>query len=234
MAFGLYELDTERLIRRILRPGDHFVDAGANIGYFTMLGARLVGPGGRVDAFEPQPDNRARLKDHLERNGLSQRVRVCESALGDRSGTVKIHFYMEGANHGSSTLFAQPGAHTRAVQVPMQRMDEVLGDEGVEVKLVKMDIEGAEPLAVAGMAGLLRCKNPPQIICEYNPAQASVAGFAPREFIDRILAIQPRYGVYRVGVGVKRIEPTDTVLGSLRQGNLLFRVGSSLKEDSAG
>src|SRR5688572_4106742 len=70
MAYGLYELDTARLIRRLLRGGDHVVDCGANIGYFTMLAATRVGPGGKVDAFEPQADNFERLRENLRRNDL--------------------------------------------------------------------------------------------------------------------------------------------------------------------
>src|SRR5258705_8911400 len=65
MAVGLYELDTLKLIRRVLRRGDHFVDCGANLGYFTLAAARAVGPRGRVDAFEPDPINRARLEKNL-------------------------------------------------------------------------------------------------------------------------------------------------------------------------
>src|SRR5215208_5948792 len=74
MAFGLYELDTARVIKKLLTRGDHFIDAGANIGYFTLLTANIVGPNGRVDAFEPHPLNRARLLDHLRENRLEGRV----------------------------------------------------------------------------------------------------------------------------------------------------------------
>jgi FkbM family methyltransferase len=229
MAFGLYELDTERLIRRLLRPGDRFIDAGANIGYFTLLAASLVGAHGRVDAFEPQPDNRGRLIDHLQRNGLADRVRVHALALGDRESEVAIHYYTQGYNHGSSTLFAQPGANTHTTQVPMRRMDDVLLHSAGEcdtdrIRLIKMDIEGAEPLAVAGMTRLLQSEHPPAIICEFNAQQANVAGFAPRETIDRILAAQRRYHVHWVGARLRRIDPTDAQLARLRQGNLLFQV----------
>ncbi len=226
MAFGLYELDTERLIRRLLRPGDRFVDAGANIGYFTLLAASIVGPEGHVDAFEPQPDNRARLIDHLARNGLADRVRIHPIALGDHEGQVTIHCYTQGHNHGSSTLFAEPGAATNATRVPMRRMDDVLiqaAPPPPRVHLVKMDIEGAEPLAVAGMTRLLQAEHPPAIICEFNPEQARIAGFPPRETIDRLLAAQPRYYVHWVGARPKRIDPTDERLAGLRQGNLLFQ-----------
>src|SRR5690242_20490556 len=59
MAFGLYELHTYRLLKSLQTPGMHFVDCGANLGYFTLLAARWVGETGKVDAFEPDPINRA-------------------------------------------------------------------------------------------------------------------------------------------------------------------------------
>src|SRR3954465_407097 len=76
MAYGLYELDTARLIKRLLKPGDHFVDCGANIGYFTLMAARCVGPSGNIDAFEPQAANFERLSANLRRNHLADRVRL--------------------------------------------------------------------------------------------------------------------------------------------------------------
>src|SRR5205085_11707458 len=76
MAVGLYELDTARLIRRLLKPGSHFVDVGANLGYFTLLAAKWTAPTGRIDAFEPDPINRQRLENHLRANNLSDRVRI--------------------------------------------------------------------------------------------------------------------------------------------------------------
>lgn len=225
MAFGLYELDTERLIRRLLRPGDRFVDAGANIGYFTMLAATLVGETGRVDAFEPQPDNRARLIEHLQNNNLSDRVRVHALALGDRDDTVIIHYYTDRLNHGSSTLFAEPDAATQRANVPMRRMDDELADGDTSpVRLVKMDIEGAEPLAIAGMTTMLTAEHPPAVVCEFNPSQARVAGFEPGEFVRRVLEAQPRYAVYRVGWRLKRLNDPLGALPGLGQCNLLFNV----------
>lgn len=70
MAAGLYELETARLLRRILKPGMHVMDAGANIGFFTCRMARQVGARGRVDAIEPDPKNRARLEENLARNRI--------------------------------------------------------------------------------------------------------------------------------------------------------------------
>jgi FkbM family methyltransferase len=217
MAYGLYELDTALVIKKLLRPGDVFVDAGANIGYFTMLAARL---GGRVHAFEPHPLNRARLVDHLRDNQLAHLVTVHTEALSDKRGIATMHMPPPDAgNHGEASLFGVG----EAVEVATARMDEVLA--GTKPTLIKLDVEGAEPLVVAGMTALVQGEDPPPIIAEYNIDTARRAGFAPTEFIDRLLKLQPRY---RVGViGSRRsAQPIHVQLATHAVANLLFRVAS--------
>src|SRR5205814_6720257 len=91
MAVGLYELDTARQIRRLLKPGSHFVDVGANLGYFTLLAAKWTGPAGRIDAFEPDPLNRQRLEEHLRENKLADRVWVHPIAASSHAGQVELN-----------------------------------------------------------------------------------------------------------------------------------------------
>ncbi len=225
MAFGFFELDTARLLRKLLRPGDHFVDGGANIGYFTLMAARIIGPTGRIDAFEPQPQNRARLVAHLDKNGLGDRVRVHPVALSDSAGEMMIHSYSDADhNHGCSSLFPETGVATIAHPVATVRMDEAIA--GTKPRLIKMDLQGAEPLAVTGMTRLLRADEPPMIVTEYSPSCAQTAGFKPRELVDRILTLQPSYRVFNIGRQLKQIDPTDDVLHSLMgsggEVNLLF------------
>jgi FkbM family methyltransferase len=223
MAYGLYELDTARLIKYILNPGDHFVDAGANIGYFTLSAARFVGASGRVDAFEPQPQNLARLRTNLARNNLSDCVRVHPVALSDRAGEVQIYTAADDVdNHGTSSIFREAAwdASGRAVQsiaVRAERMDEMLA--GTKPTLIKMDVEGAEPLVAGGVSGLLETS--PQIILEFNPGKAAVAGFAPDEAVKRLLAAQPNYEIFAIDWRLKRVTIDD--LSKLRQMNLLLR-----------
>ena len=233
MAYGLYEVSVRRAIERVLRPGDHFVDAGANIGVFTLLAARLVGDGGRVDAFEPEPHNRGRLVDHLRINHVGQWVRVHEAALADAAGEAWIHFLGEaaggesGANHGCSTLYPGPtaansgAAGADATRVRTVRLDDVL--QGTRPRLIKMDIEGAEAAAVEGMAGLLTTDSPPTIIGEVNPSQAAAAGVAPSQWVRRAVAMQPRYRVYRLGVRPTLLTDLDE-LDTGGQQNVLLRV----------
>lgn len=220
MAYGLFERQTERVLRKLLRPGDHFVDGGANIGYFTLKAAQLVGERGRVDAFEPQPDNRARLLKNIEVNKLVGRIDVHDVALSDRPGEVMIHFFTsgDGKNHGCSTIVPPEGAQTRATAVRTVRMDEHL--RGTTPRLVKLDIEGAEPLAVRGMTGLLQSPKPPAVIIEW--AGHAPAEFGPRGAVGLLLEAAPQYQVFVVGARLKRIDPTAEALQLLRACNLLL------------
>ncbi len=192
MATGLYEAPTARFIRRTLRRGDHFVDGGANIGYLTLIAAQRVGPSGRVDAFEPQPENRARLVENLRRNQLT--VHVHDQALSDHAGEAYIHRYDDPQGHlthGSSSLFADVSVPSHSDVVRTVRLDEVLA--GTSPRLIKLDIEGAEPLAIQGMSRLLRVEHPPILIVEHNPTQAKIAGFAADDWLTQLRRIQPRY-----------------------------------------
>ena len=217
MAFGLYELDTARVLRRLLRAGDTFVDGGANIGYFALLAAKAVGPGGRVHAFEPQPDNRRRLAEHVAANGFQSVIDIHPVALSDRPGAVQLHTYANPAsNHGQSTMFVLPGTETRSVSVETVRLDDYLPD--IAPRLIKLDIEGAEPMAISGMAETLR-RHRPAIIVELNAATLGRAGFSVQEPIERLLGAVPEYRVQVIGW---RLAPLRDV-HRLGEVNLLFR-----------
>ena len=225
MAYGLYELTTARLIKSILRPGDHFVDGGANIGYFTLMAAQAVGTSGRVDAFEPQPENRARLVEHLKRNDLSGRVNIHELALGELDSKIEIKFYEgDGVNHGCSSIYERTNATViSATNVSMRRMDQVL--VGTSPRLVKLDIEGAEYAAVLGMEGLLKnAECPMHIITECNYSAHANHGALPEDFVKKVLSFNSNYGVYAIGTKLKRLDPNRLAeqTGG-RECNLYFR-----------
>lgn len=225
MAFGLYELSLAKVLKQTLKTGDHFIDGGANIGYFTMMAAHLVGPSGRVDAFEPEPSNRARLLEHLERNGLTQRVNVHPVALSNQDGQATIYkpqFTGGGSgNHGSSSLFDPGEGDTTATPVPTVRMDEHLA--GTSPKLIKLDLEGAEPLAIEGAAGLLTSEHPPVLVCEYSPHQSQIAEHTADDVLFKAWSVQPRYTGYLVGAGLKRIDPDNITATVTKQCNVLLQ-----------
>ena len=224
MAFGLYEKDTARALARLLKKGSHFADVGANLGYFTLLAARKVGDGGRVDAFEPDPANRARLIDHLQLNALADRVSVHPAAASDAPGTLPLYHPTAGAhNHGESSFFPSqfgPDAPSAtATAVPTVRLDAAL-DRVPDV--VKLDVEGAELAAIRGMAGWLTSPRPPALIVEHNPRSASAAGYAPGDLFRAVLQCNLAYRCRWIGLRLWDV-PTPAALDAIaRQGNVLY------------
>ena len=223
MACGLFELDTYRTLARLVRPGHHVVDCGANVGYFTLQAARLAGPIGRVDAFEPDPLNRQRLEQNLAANAMADRVKVHAVALSDEDAWATLYHPTEGArNHGESSLFAPEGDQPAdAFSVPTARLDAVL-DRTPDV--IKMDIEGAELAALRGATGLLAAPGAPQWIIEHNVDSARAAGHRPGDLLRFLRTHRPGYRAYWIGWRLSEFHSPEQIDATPRQGNILYRV----------
>lgn len=142
------------LLRRVLRPGDVFIDAGANIGIYTVLAARLVGKLGRVISVEMMPDTAVRLDAHVLLNGL-ENVEVRRAALSDIGGQVVVAT-VHPEKYGQATIGAdsQSFGTGRQISVRTTTLDEVTA--GLHrVRLMKIDLEGAELAALRGGTALL-------------------------------------------------------------------------------
>lgn len=220
MAFGLYELETAKLIQRLLRPGDHFVDGGANLGYFTLMASQRVGPQGRVDAFEPDPMNRQRLLDNLARNGSPACVTVHPKALGDREGHATLHRPdPQRGNHGMASLFASEDlSDTDTVSVELTTLDAAL--PSASPRLIKLDLEGAEAQAIEGMRRIVTSPNPPHVILEHNPTSSQAAGVSSTGVVRRLMELQPRYRARIIDFPSKRLDPSLAGLAERGQVNV--------------
>ncbi len=139
-----WEQDVLRYLGSVVRPGMTVVDVGANVGFHTVSLARLVGPAGRVYAFEPLEPTLQLLTANLWRHGCANTT-VHAAAVLDRTGRVWIEPDPEGFS----------GAHLseQGFEVDAVRLDDVLGDAVVDV--MKIDVEGAEPLVLEGAAELI-------------------------------------------------------------------------------
>ena len=215
MAYGVYELETVRLIRRILKPGMWFVDGGANVGYFSLLADSLVGPTGRVDAFEPDPFNRSRLEQHLRENN-ARVTRVHPFALAAMRTILKLYRPAEG-NHGMSSVYSDHNSSDLSFEVETVRLDELL--ETVP-HLIKLDIEGSELAAIEGASAILRSDHAPDLIIEHNPASAHAGRYAPGDIFNLLVSLQPAYRVYWIGWRLGRIENAGALNQIQRQGNI--------------
>lgn len=159
-----YEREVAAVFRRLLRPGGRVVDVGANIGYFTMLAAHLVGAGGSVLAVEPNAHNARMIEASRQANGFGQ-VRVVQLAAGLAPGLLVLN--RTHSNGTTSRVPDEAAALLGAETVGCAPLDSLLGaDERVD--FIKVDVEGAEYLALAG-GGRAIARSRPLIVSEFSP-----------------------------------------------------------------
>ena len=152
MAGGSYEPHMTAVFESHVAPGAHVVDVGANVGYFTLLAARLAGPTGRVTSFEPNPENVRLLLASLSRAPEGAPVEVLPVGLSDRRGAALFSTHV-GSNGG---LRPDLDPLAAASVIATFRLDDLV--EGVD--LLKIDVEGAEALVVRGALGVLERDRP--------------------------------------------------------------------------
>lgn len=174
---GYYEPQETALVRSILRPGMSFVDVGANWGYYTLLAASLVGPNGRVLSLEPEPRQFSILQENVARSKLGQ-VTVLQLAAAHEPGTLALASYAEdGGNYGISRIVANDDGQESVVQVSSDSLDHILRQQNLfSIDLMKMDIEGAEAFAIAGLEESLAEKSIKHLLLELHPIQLAEHG----------------------------------------------------------
>lgn len=152
---GTYEMELQQAIQHWVQPGQVVYDLGANVGYVSLLFARAVGPQGQVFAFEPLPANQARLRQNLELNP-GQPVQLVLAAAAEKSGRAAF------ALHGSDDMGRLQTGNTssaQTIEVETIALDDFVSSHPAP-HLVKIDVEGAEVLALQGMHTLLRTAKP--------------------------------------------------------------------------
>jgi FkbM family methyltransferase len=185
----------ERISRhfvRLLRPGDHVVDVGANVGYFTFAAAHLVGPAGRVTAFEASPRMHPALRANAARNRVTQ-IELHGVAVSDARGEVQFHAAPP-SHTGLSSLRKLPDA-SATYTVPTLALDDLL-DTLPPVRLVKLDVEGAEMRVLRGMRKLLE-RDRPFLISEVNDQFLRELGASSAELCAHLEAAG--YRLQRIG-----------------------------------
>ena len=149
---GSYEYDKRILFERTVTENAVVFDLGAHVGFYTLLASVLVGPGGRVFAFEPFPANLVYLKAHLRLNNADN-VTVVEAAVSDKCGTA---FFAEGPTRSMGHI--SPNGR---LQVETVAMDELVAKGELPAPdYIKIDIEGGETLALSGAQSVLARSHP--------------------------------------------------------------------------
>lgn len=184
-AHGYEDRLTELLVAAA-PPGATVVDGGAHIGLHTIMASRLVGPTGRVFAFEPDPYNYAALRANLARSGCTN-VAASPKALGAAPRRATLHQSLGTISTSLSAREPKYGPF-RQLQVEITSLDHELADAPDGPLVVKLDLEGSEPGALDGMTSLA---GRAQLVCivEVNPEALACAGSTPADVIERLRAL---------------------------------------------
>lgn len=189
---GLYEPDVvEYLISRIL-AGMVVIDIGANIGFFSLLMADLVSPTGEVLCYEPNPTTFEQLKKNIALNPYSN-ITPIQSAISNTTGTGRMSVLEDSA---LNTLALVKGGED--IEIPLETLDASLRAHAVSrCDLIKIDIEGAEFLAVQGMKNTITLNPNIEFVIEVHPSQIEQLGGKVQEFLRFFVDLE--FTVYKLG-----------------------------------
>jgi FkbM family methyltransferase len=152
---GKYERAVQDVLTDNLRRGDGFLDVGANIGFFTLLAARLVGTRGSIHAFEPIPANADLMRRNLRINGF-RNVTVVQKAVTDAVGLASIWLTDHPGGATLTSVGTVPNDAVTQAQVQTTSLDKWLPESrATGIRLIKIDVEGAELAALHGMRNLV-------------------------------------------------------------------------------
>lgn len=194
---GTYEPDLQDAAKHFIKPGMTVYDVGANIGYISLLAARLNSPDGRVIAFEALPANIQRLTQNVTLNQLEKRVSVQHAAVVDTVGKVTFYMHRSGAMGKAAGSAGRDEQYQQSIQVDGIALDDFIFKQNQpKPDLVKLDIEGGEGMALAGMSRTLQ-EIRPVFLIELHGEQAA------RQVWDILTA--NHYNLHRMRHGFPKI-----------------------------
>ena len=174
---GWYDKGQTDFFKHILKPGMVFIDIGANIGYFSLIAASIVGSAGKVVAFEPDDEHFDLLRRNIENNNYKN-ITPIKMAVSDTTGVVE--FYRNPVNLCAHSLIESEGYSM--VKVAATTLDDFFHDERIDV--IKIDVEGAEPIALRGMRGVIRNNKNLILVSEFFPEGLSRSGYKPEQYLQ--------------------------------------------------
>jgi FkbM family methyltransferase len=172
-----------RLFRELLKPGMVVIDVGANIGYFSLLASSLVGPDGRVHAFEPDPVNCGLLKKSVRMNRASN-IEVVQAALSNNDNPISL--FLNSNNKGDHRIWEATGESRTRITVKAMTLDSYLNETGTIPTFIKIDVQGAEGYVLEGMKETLARRAPAYLILEFWPEALRKCETDPKRVIEQI------------------------------------------------
>lgn len=162
---GIHEPAETELVKKEIKEGAVVIDIGANIGYFSLIFAKLAGPSGKIYAFEPESENFAILQKNIQANGYSNVVMI-NKAVADRNQVLK--FYLSKSDGAKHSLINSDDSG-KYVEIPAVSLDEYFSGDSLKADFIKIDIEGAEIKALDGMRKFINSQGNLKMLIEFAP-----------------------------------------------------------------
>jgi FkbM family methyltransferase len=219
---GTYEPFTTALFKKLLpKEGMTVVILGANIGYFTMIAARQIGHRGKVIAFEPEPSSYELMVKNAQLNGFDN-ILTISKAVSDHTGVTRLfippHLTKPGESRSVSRIIGGEEGYD-SISVETTDLDSFFRNRECSIDVIKMDIEGAEVLALQGMNDVLKNNPHIKIITEFNPKALKRAGSLPQQYLNSLLGLG--FKLYRINEEHNNLEPiidTEVEVNMLENG----------------
>ncbi len=218
---GAFEAVESYLFTRLLRPGMTVIDAGANIGQYTLLAATAVGSTGSVHSFEPVPEVFALLRHHVGLNRLGN-VRLNRIALWNEDSTVTLGLPRDDVYNAGSWTVGTTESQSPPVTADAIRLDTYAARQNLQrVDVIKMDIQGAEPFALAGAHKLLAQWHPTLMMEIHRPSLRAL-GSSPEQLWEELSHFG--YRAWRIRPSLKNSGPVAN-LDAVDFENFFFHCG---------
>jgi len=205
-----FEVAETEFFRSTVRRGQVVLDVGANIGYFTLLFAKQVGPGGHVFSFEPSPANIAILEKNVAENGYHN-VTIVPGAVSDQPGRLRL--FLSEQNLGDHRIY-DSGDGRASVEVEALTLDGFFKDGRPKIDVIKMDIQGAEFGALKGMRRIFSANPHVIMLMEFWPFGLRRFGVGPEPLL-RLLA--------EYGLAIRELDEKSPRLKPVEEGELVAR-----------
>lgn len=194
------DAETQLLLKAALKPGDSFIDVGANIGMISLMAARCVGPTGQVHAFEPNPMVFERLQAAVADNQLQQ-VTLHPFGISDRQAELTLSVMPRHSGMGTFTKIPEKDQplFSKQYQVPVYIGDDVLPNHLPGAIFIKIDVEGFEPYVLRGLSRTI-CHLRPVVLTEVIAGQLERAGSS----VEELCALMHDYGYEAFNMETKR------------------------------
>lgn len=205
---GSYETLETEFVKSEVTKGDVVIDIGANIGYYSLILAKIVGDKGKVFAFEPAPDNFSLLKKNIEINDYKNVV-LENLAISDKNGNIELYLSQE--SMGWHRIYPSKYCGENHVKVKMVTLDDYFKEISLKDKIsfVKMDVEGAELGVLRGMTSILKNNKRLTLLLEFVPHYIREFGSNPKELLD--ILKEQRFEIFVIDEKSDKVQIVDNL-----------------------